>query len=399
MSAAPSLVADCLINLFGAAGALMLAREARRIDPRGPVTRRIVFALWFVAALFLVRVASWISGDAIADTTAVLMASATPLVSLIVVEGMLRRHAPRPLKTALAAAPVLVTAIALVPFPTTTMANTTLMITVAGGFASIAILLWRRDQTALSSSENAAAAGVLAALLVLAPLIATDFRSLWPDTPVRLGALGALVLLYIGLGSGNHSQALKVRAVNVLVFTAIGAALAVGQSLVVPAFDTADMIRVVATVTAAILFAVLWVQNHHTREEEARALASLLTVATPQAFTRLVTEHPLFGGAHVLSGPTLDHVRHPAFDALFRESPTLRLAAAPWGRSPDNAGVERALSLMSAYDATHLASISLEPMRLIAFSLPPTLGDTRTESLLEVARLVGETVHLKADRT
>lgn len=399
MTAASALVADCLINLFGAAGALLLARAARRTDLRGPVTRRIMFALWFVAALFLVRVASWMWDHALADTVAVLMASATPLVSLIVAEGLLRRHAPRPLKIALVAAPCLVTAMSALPFISVEAATFALMATVTGGFVSIAVLLWRRDRAGLSASENAAASGVLAALLVLAPLVATDFRSLWPDIPVRLGALGALVLLYIGLGSGNLHATLKARAVTVLVFAACGAALALGLSIAAPAQDMADLIRVAATATAAILFAQLWVQNHHSPQEDARALTTMLAVTTPQDFLRLVTDHPLFGGADFLSGTALDQVRHPAFATLLAEQPTLRRRAAPWGRSAQDAGVERALSLMAAYEATHLAVISFEPLRLVAFSLPPTAGDTRTEGMIEVARLVGETVYLKADRT
>jgi hypothetical protein len=40
----PGLVADALVNLFGAGGAVVVAHEVARSDPRGAVSKRIVFA-------------------------------------------------------------------------------------------------------------------------------------------------------------------------------------------------------------------------------------------------------------------------------------------------------------------------------------------------------------------
>lgn len=399
MSASPALAADVLVNLFGAAGAVLLAREAHRNDPRGAVTRRIVVALGLVAALFLVRVMAWAGDGTLAHALSTLLAASTPLASLLVAEGMLRRHAPRALKLALAAAPFVVTVVGRLPFVPEWAGNAMLMIVVTGGFAAIAGLLWTRDASSLTASENSAVRGVLVALLVLAPMIATDFRSLWPEVPVRLGALGALVLLYVGLGSGNLGATLIARAVNVALFVACATTLALGLGAVVPDLGAADFVRAVAVSLSAILLSALWVQNHNRLDDGEQTLQPLLAVRTREDFARLLAEHPLFGGARVLGDATLDNVRHPGFASLFEHQPTLRHSAAPWGRAATDPGVERALSLMTAYEATHLGLVSREPLRLVAFSLPATASDAGTESAVEVARLVGEIVYLEAERT
>jgi hypothetical protein len=54
-AADPKLIADVLVNLFGALGTLVVAYNLRRSDPHGPVTSRAICALGLVAALFLMR--------------------------------------------------------------------------------------------------------------------------------------------------------------------------------------------------------------------------------------------------------------------------------------------------------------------------------------------------------
>lgn len=211
MTLEPTFVADALVNLFGAGGAVVVAHEVRRADPKGPVSRRIVFALWFVATLFVTRAWSWFTEGLFAEALADSLGSAAPLVSLIVAEGLLRRHAPRFLKLALIAGPLAVFGVKLLAFVPEFVPIILLLATVLGGYVAIAVLLWRRDAASLTVAEDITIRRVLLALLLLAPLIVSDFRSLWPDIPVRLGALGALVLLYIGLGVGNFHAPLRGR--------------------------------------------------------------------------------------------------------------------------------------------------------------------------------------------
>lgn len=394
MTLEPTFVADALVNLFGAGGAMVVAYEVRRNDPKGPVSRRIVFALWFVAALFVTRTWSWSTDGLLADAMADAMASATPLVSLIVAEGLLRRHAPRWLKLALAAGPLAVFGVKLMSFLPEMVPIVLLLATVLGGYVAIAVLLWRRDVASLTAAENTTIRRVTLAVLLLAPLIVTDFRSLWPDLPVRLGALGALVLLYIGLGIGNFHAQLRGRMLNIVMFAVIAAVFSVayvatGQS----DGGIPQMLRAAAVGVAGLLFAALFSEAQGARLERGRGHISIAEATTPAEFLQRLSSHALLGGAQILPAATLEHVDHPAFRSLLSSKRILRRAAAPWGRTGTDDGVERASSLMAAYDATHLLMVTSSPLRIMVLSLPATAIDARSEAEIDLVRLVGERIY------
>lgn len=392
-----TFVADALVNLFGAGGAMVVAHEVRRNDPKGPVSRRIVFALWFVATLFVTRTWSWHTEGLLAEALADALASATPLVSLIVAEGLLRRHAPRWLKLALVAGPLAVFGVKLLSFLPELVPIVLLLATVLGGYVAIAGLLWQRDVVSLTGAENTTIQRVLLALLLLAPLIVTDFRSLWPDLPVRLGALGALMLLYVGLGVGNFHAPLRGRLLNIVMFAVIAAVFA-GAYVATGHTDggIGQMVRVAAVGVAGLLFAGLFSEAQGARLERGRVHVSLVDSSMPDEFLRRLSSHALLGGAQILPAATLEHVDHPAFRSLLISQRTLRRAASPWGRTATDDGVERALSLMTAYDATHLTLLSDSPLRIMALSLPATAADARAEAEIDLVRLVGERVYAKA---
>ncbi len=55
----PSAIADSIVNLCGAIGLAVAMLALHRRDPGGPLTRRLVFLLGVVAALFLIRGLAW----------------------------------------------------------------------------------------------------------------------------------------------------------------------------------------------------------------------------------------------------------------------------------------------------------------------------------------------------
>lgn len=397
MTFEPTFIADALVNLFAAGGAVVVAQEVRRRDPNGPVSRRIAFALWFVATLFVTRAWAWHGQGLLADAMADALASASPLVSLIVAEGLQRRHAPRWLKLALVGAPLAVFGVKLMSFLPEPVAIVLLLATVVGGYVAIAVMLWRRDVASLTGAENIAIRRVLFALLLLAPLIVTDFRTLWPDIPVRLGALGALVLLYVGLGVGSFHAPLRGRLLDVVMFAVIAAVFAVAY---VATGHTdggvGQMVRAASVGAAGLLFASLFSEAQGARLERSRAHVSMVDAGTPEEFLERLSSHALVGGAELLPAATIEHVDHPAFRSLLRSERTLRRASMPWGRSATDDGVERALSLMTAYDATHLSLISETPLRILAISLPAMAADARSETEIDLVRLVGERVYAEA---
>jgi hypothetical protein len=394
----PTLVADALVNVFGAAGAFVLAAELHRAEPFGPVVRRIVFALRYVAVFFLLRAVSWVSGDQMTAHVVDALAMATPLVSLIVAEGLMRRHAPRLLKLFVIAAPVLLLLAKVTPGIPDEVASGLLLAGVLGGYLGIAVFLWRHDPASLTGAENANIGRVLLALLVLAPLILTDFRSVWPDMPVRLGAVGALLLLYLSFGTGNLQASAVTRLGTIAVFAAIAAIFAFGYSATGSDSGAGHVMRVFMVGFSGLLLAAIISEARGASSERTRTNGSLLSATSPDTFEAGLREHTLLGGARILQGAALDHVRDQAFDALLADNCVLRRSAAPWGRPLTDDGVERALSLMMAYDATDLAVLTKSPLRLMVFSLPAVSRDARSEADIQLVRLVGELAFTKAER-
>jgi hypothetical protein len=208
--------------------------------------------------------------------------------------------------------------------------------------------------------------------------------------PVRLGAIGALLVLYLGFGSGNLRASAGERMATVLGFAVIAALLALGYGAANGEGELAQMVRAGVVALSALLCAAIFSEARGARAERNRPLDPLLRARTSAAFEAGLAAHPLLSGARLLAGADLEHVRHPAFRALLQESGVLRRAAAPWGRPDTDDGVERALSLMTAHEATDLVLLTAEPMRVLAVALPAIARDARSEGDIHLARLAGE---------
>ena len=390
MTADPKLIADVLVNLFAALGTLVVAYDLRRADPHGPVTRRATFALTLIAALFLMRCLAWSTGSRFLLGIVDILAAATPLVGLLVAEGLLRRHAPRWLKLAVLCGAVLVALFTILPKVPPTVASLVELAVVAGGFGAVGVFLWRRDRTSLSAGENAAVRRVVIAMVLLVPLIATDFRSIWPDVPLRFGAVGALVVLFFAFGPGRNTS--RERIVSLMIFLAIAGIFAYGYFTTGQGDDAGRAIRALAVGLCGLIFAALFAEALGARSERGKPTDPLLAAYTREQFAAALKAHRLIGNALIMGEDEIAPLRHAGFDALIAERPILRRAQAPWGRGVRDDGVERAMSLFMTYDVTHVMRLSRQPMRLAIFALPQISSDVRAESELAAAQRIGELI-------
>jgi hypothetical protein len=387
----PGMTADSIVNLCGAIGLCVAMMTFYRRDPRSPLTFRLLLALGVIALLFLVRGTAWGTGSALLDRLTVIPAALIPLGALLVTEGMLRRHAPRAVKLAALIGGILLALTGLLGLSQfETAYAVALSLFQLAGFAVCAGLLAMRDRAALMASENRGVARLAAGALLVIPFILTDFRTLFPDIPVRLGALGALltvtVMLIAGGGAEIRHHGLAMMALRLISSALLGLVAA----FMAPDVDAAQMIRFSAVAVAGVLTIGLMTDALRALFESQEP-GVLNAVAASPARTRdeLIGElsrHPIFESARRYRESELAAYDPPLLRDFLSTRRVLRRPDAPWGLSATDAAVERMVSLMTSESATHVIVLSHDPVDLIALAVPVTSADPATETALALVR-------------
>jgi hypothetical protein len=385
------VIADSIVNLCGATGLCVAMVTLYRRDAKNPLTRRLLLALGVTALLFFLRGAAWWSGNALLDRISLIPAALVPLGALIVTEGILRRHAPRQLKSVIVLGGIgLGLGGALGPERFTTLYSLLLSLFQLAGFATCAVLLATRDRATLMASENRSIGRLAVGALIVIPFIATDFQVLAPDIPVRLGALGALLvvtaILIAGGGAETRRQALLMTALRLSSSALLGAAAA----FVSPGVDGAQVIRFCAIAISGVLTIGLMVDALRAYFES-QVPGVLDSAAASAARTRdqLIAElarHPIFESARRYRENELAAYDPPLLRDFLSTRRVLRRPEAPWGLTSSDPAVERAISLMAANNATHLIILAAEPIDVIVLAVPVISADPATETALALVR-------------
>jgi hypothetical protein len=385
------LIADSIVNLCGAIGLSVAMLTLYRRDPRSPLTSRLVLALGVIALLFLVRGVAWWTGSVVLDRISLIPAALVPLGALIVTEGILRRHAPRAVKLAVVVGGIalgLGGALGLERFATPY--GMSLSLFQLAVFAACGWLLATRDRATLMASENRSIGRLAVGLVAVIPFILTDFQVLAPDIPVRLGALGAVLLitavLIAGGGAETRRQALLMTALRLGSSALLGAAAA----CVSPDVDAAQITRFCAIAISGVLTIGLMVDALRAHFE-AQVPGVLSSVAASPARTRdqLMAElvrHPIFESARRYRESDLAAYDPPLLREFLSTRRVLRHPEAPWGLTSSDPAVERVASLMAANSATHLIILSHDPVDVIVLAVPVISADPATETALALVR-------------
>ncbi|KUL92917.1 hypothetical protein DK26_26775 [Bosea sp. WAO] len=387
----PGLVADSIVDLSAALGLGVAMLALRRRDPRGALTTRFLVALGLVAAVLLLRGLSWWTGSVLLERLALACAAMFPLGALIVTESMLRRHAPRRAKlTVLGGAGLLALAALLGLAEHGNGFDMALAAFQFATFALCGLLLFTRDPAALTEAENAGVWRLgLCAFLVL-PFMLSDFRSLVPDMPVRLGGLGALLLIHVVLVTGGGAQTRRqgfwLMGLRIIAALALGGAAAHLDADI----DLSSTVRMCAVAVAGVLAIGLMADALSTSFDQ-RSPGVLASIARSEAASRetliaKLASHPLFGGAKRLRETELADYDPLILRAALRDIGVLRAADRPWQWSPDDGGVERLQALLAAHSATHLLVIGREPLDLLLVTVPLVSADPATETALALVR-------------
>ena len=94
----PELMADGLVTLAGVVGLALFGQHLRHETARGSAHGPFRFAITVLLAVLVARLGFWVTGWRALDIATHLAASLLPLAALLIVEALLRRHAPLPLK-------------------------------------------------------------------------------------------------------------------------------------------------------------------------------------------------------------------------------------------------------------------------------------------------------------
>lgn len=388
-----AVIANAIVNLCGAIGLGVTMLALYRRDARSPLTGRLLIALGIVALLFLMRSTAWLAGSNLFDDLSVIPAAAIPFGALIVTEGMLRRHAPRVIKLA-----VIIGAIVLGLGGTLGLGHFDMPYAIAlalfqlGGFAACAFLLATRDRASLMASENRSIDRMTVGAIIVLPFIVTDFAALMPDMPVRLGALGALLVVTAVLIAGSSGEARWHGVLLTALRLVSSALLGLAAAFVAPDVDAAQVARFCAIAVSGVLTIGLMTDTLRAYLES-RTPGVLSSVAISSATTRdqLIAEllrHPLFESARRYREDDL-----AAYDPLLLRNRlathrVLRRSDAPWGHPPGDPAVERLVSLMAAGNATHLVVLSTDPADILVLAVPVISADPATETAIALVQRI-----------
>jgi hypothetical protein len=393
------LLADSIVNACGAVGLAATLITLRRRDPRGEATRIVRVALLVVIALLGARAIAWWSGSFLFESLSVAIAALLPLGALLITESFLRRHAPPALKAVVSLAAMTLMLFALLGFAASSLVLVSLALAQVFAFLACAWLILSRDQASLTAAENDALNRLALAAIIIVPFLLTDFRSLMPDVPVRLGGVAALLAGFLMLHSAGGAE--SARQTAALLFARVGGGAILGLVLAAMAGETDSLAYLrFAVVTMAGVFAIAMAVEALRQGFDRTSPGVLGALATIDGggcgdMIEKLHAHPVFTSMQELSPDGLAPFDPDLLMGFFDDNPVSRLADFPWGRDATNPAAERVRSLLLTHEATHLLVLQAKPLRLVSLSLPPALADPATETAIALARRILATAGTK----
>jgi hypothetical protein len=386
-----SLVADSIVSICGALGLFAAIDAVRRRDPTGPLTQRITFALGLVAALFLIRGAGWWANSDGLERLALCLASILPLAALVLTESVLRRHAPKAMKVAVSGGAILLAIAALFDVHRLLPATGWLLASFQlATFAACAVMIFLRQHNSLAAVENFGVVRLAVGGLIVVPFLLSDYRDLFPFVPVKLGALGSLLVVTTMLFAGEEARRRSFLLLGVRIFGAL--VLGGATAFIEKDVSSADIVRFAAIAVSGVLAIGLVVDLMRSAliPLAPGLLASIAVspAAGRGALLEQLSKHPLFATAQRLRTPALVDYDPPILSPALDGRSVLRQADYPWELSATNPAAERVFALMATYSASHLVVIENEPLDLLLLSVPVVSADPATETALLLVRRI-----------
>lgn len=400
MISAATILTQLYLSCAALLGLYVLQRVLIRRDPWDPINRRFLFGVRITMALFLGRVLMIMTGIEAFRVLVLFAAAVIPLAVLILTEGLLRRHAPPPVKMLIGGGAIL---FALSSAWYSDSIDPARLFSLLGfqllGFLVSGWLITTRDRASLSANENAMVVRLGLSLFLFIPLAAGDFLLLYSGLPIQFSALGVLILCWLAIGLGRAHLGHRATLVNLAMM--IGAAIIVGSMISLFAQLGRDgvLMSIAAIMTTLFVVAILTDARSLRLEEQSMGLLRHLATAKtddPMAFLRDLQDHPLVEGAVVVSESSLAGLDDAVLDRIFSAAPVLRRADPPrLGPVAD----DHITHLFDSYAATHVMLGMTAPRVLIALSMPSLSASPSAELELQVVQKMAALMSEKRAKT
>lgn len=360
----PADSALALIALTGTLAAMVVIRARSTHDG---LATRLLFTLGLAAGILGTRLLAWHLYAPFFDFVGRFIAAWIPLAALLVLEGLERRHAPRPVKLAALAAGGLCSVLAFFP-PTLVYALYVLLAVQLAAFVTVYWLALTDSRAGLSASETRTLSRLRVALPILLVCVATDYGVFGDWVPLRGSSIAILFLCWVVIGSA-HATASRWDAAIVL-FVATVASLLVGLATGLgTASWTLGMqggaMALAAAILALVVNEAVRAFASSRRDDVLRALAHA-DLGDVHRFMAELTRQSQLSGTTVIEGDNLADFDQPAVAAAFALYPVMDRGDLP-GLADDTR--QQLESLFTTYDATHLLLLSSAPLRLAAATL------------------------------
>ena len=397
--------ADVAVTWISAAGCAAYFGFVWMQRGGNPAARAELFLFGTLAVMLFVRGFWWPTREPLLGRAVFAAATLLPLAITLFVEHVLRRHHPLWLKALGAATSVGFFALnlfgGLAASTPTLVAFLSCVVLVLGANG---VLLVRERGSDLGERESAIAGALVFAALASLPLAVTDFREVIQGIPVRLGGLGALVLIYALLTvetSGRLMLPLPARIASMALFAAtlagVFALVNVGFG---PAWREATLRGIPVAAAWVLLSAIVTRMLALHAESRAGSFLRWLSHArldSLDGFLVSLRHLPVAAGYVVLRGGDLRAYRiERLFDLTEAKRGPLSISAArSWialGRNLDEA--EQLVDLLERHEMTHALLVSAEPPLVLLLQLQQAtdlyVGEARAAVIQRIARRLAQ---------
>lgn len=383
MIAAAAILTDLALSLAAVIGLAVVHRSVTASGPFEALNRRFLFGLRVTILLYLGRALMILTGSGLFGAMVLLAAALIPISVLMLAEGLLRRHAPGPVKWLVLVGTVIFVSLALLPSDWVEPVRIwVLMVFQLVVFLAVGVMILWRDKASLSTAENTAVGRLGLSLLVMVPLAASDFLTLQLGLPMQPSALAVLVLCRLALSLERDSAAHGATLMGLGMLTLLGGAATTLLALMTGAGGQ-GVVMIGAIILATLLLADILRAGFDLRESGPGGGLLAVFDAPEETLRATFLAHPLVRGGVLLTADDLPDLDPGILAPIFAACPVIRRAAPPVlaGTAADHLG-----HLLASGDVTHLVLVSRKPFTILALSLSTLSAGPRLEQELRVAQ-------------